>query len=192
MAYPFDNLVPPGGWHYWQGDVRLDGYTLEALYKVVEDYRAENHLPIEDVRGDVNSYLCGNFPNYCYGAVSVAVTSMTPPTQQSELLNDVMVWARNILTSQKQIRLVSHELAEARARTCLNCPKNVGYRTGCGSCTTATDRLSASIRQGRDTQSTKKLRGCSVLRHDNRAAVFFDKEHFEVTNSVPENCWLKI
>lgn len=192
MAFPIEGLVPPGGWHYWQGDVKLEGYSMENLYKVVQDYRAENHLPTGDVKGDVNSFICGNYPRNCHGVDSVVVVSVDSPTRQSELLNDITVWAKNILTSQKQIRLVSDELAEARALTCLNCPKNINWKSGCGSCIVATDRLCASIRQGRDTQNTKKLRGCSVLRHDNRAAVFFDKEHFEVTNSVPENCWLKI
>jgi hypothetical protein len=192
MAYPIEGLVPPGGWHYWQGDVKLEGYSMENLYKVVQSYRAENHLPFGDVHGDVNAFICGNHPRNCHGVDSVVVTSIDRPTNQSELLNDITVWARNILTSQKQIRLVSDELAEARALTCLNCPKNANWKSGCGSCIVAADRLCASIRQGRDTQSTKKLRGCSVMRHDNRAAVFFDKEHFEATNSIPENCWLKI
>jgi hypothetical protein len=192
MAQPIDGLIPPGGWHYWQGDVKLDGYSLENLYKVVQDFRAENHLSIGDVHGDVNSYLCGNFPRNCHGVDSVVVVSVDAPTRQNELLNDITVWAKNILLSQKPIKMVSDELAEARALTCMKCPRNAVWKQGCGSCITATERLTASIRQGRDTRSTKKLKGCASLRHDNRAAVFFDKEHFEVTNSVPQNCWLKI
>lgn len=194
MAKPIDGLVPPGGWHYIQSDVRLDGYSLDNLYNVVENYRAENHLPAGDVHGDVNSYICGNFPNNCHNVdhVSVNVTSVDAPTRQTELLQDITTWARNILTSQKQIKMVGAELAEARALTCLACPKNVQYRSGCHSCIVACDRLTASARQGRDTTSTKKLKGCSVMRHDNRAAVFFDKSEFSVTDSVPQNCWLKI
>ena len=192
MAKPIDGLIPPGGWHYFQSDVKLEAYSLSNLYEVVQHYRAENHLPIGDVHGDVDSYICGNFPNNCHGVDSVVVTSVDAPNRQSELLNDITIWAKNILLSQKQVRLVSDELAEARARTCLQCPKNIQYKSGCHSCIAASDRLTASIRQGRDTHSTKKLKGCSVMRHDNRAAVFFDKEHFEVTDSVPQNCWLKI
>ena len=192
MAKPIDGLIPPGGWHYFQSDVKLDGYSLDNLYQVVEHYRAENHLPIGDVRGDVDSFICGNYPKNCHGVDSVVVTSVTAPTRQSELLNDITTWAKNILLSQTQLRLVSDELAEARALTCAKCPKNIKYRVGCISCIEATDRLTASIRQGRDTYSTKKLSGCSAMRHDNRAAVFFDKEHFELTDSVPANCWLKV
>lgn len=149
-------------------------------------------MPINDVHGDVDSYICGNFPRNCHGVDSVVVVSVDKPNRQSELLNDITIWAKNLLLSQKQIKMVSDELAEARALTCLSCPKNIVWKKGCSSCITATDRLTASIRQGRDTLSTKKVKGCATLRHDNRAAVFFDKEHFEVTDNVPQNCWLKI
>jgi hypothetical protein len=57
MAQPIDGLIPPGGWHYWQGDVKLDAYSLENLYKVVQDFRAENHLSIGDVHGAVATFL---------------------------------------------------------------------------------------------------------------------------------------
>ena len=192
MAYPNASVVPPGGWHYYQGDVKLEGYSLEVLYKTVENYRAENHLPAGDIIGDVNSYLCGRNPYYCYGGDSSVSVSVTTTSRSGELLQDITTWSKNILLSQKPIRLVSDELAEARALTCQACPKNTQWKSGCGSCITATERLCASIRQGRDTRNTKALKGCSVMRHDNRAAVFFDKEHFEVTSSVPDNCWLKV
>ena len=145
MAKPIDGLIPPNGWHYWQSDVKLEGYSLENLYNVVSDYRSENHLPIGDVHGDVDSYICGNFPRNCHGVDSVVVVSVDKPNRQSELLNDITVWAKNLLLSQKQIKMVSDELAEARALTCLSCPKNIVWKKGCSSCITATDRLTASI-----------------------------------------------
>ena len=64
MAKPIWGMVPPGGWHYRDGDVTLEGWSLDNLYDVVRNYRAENHLPLGDVVGDVNSFVCGNYPNY--------------------------------------------------------------------------------------------------------------------------------
>lgn len=190
MAKPIQGLVPPSGWHYYDGDVRLNGYSLDNLYEVVRNFRAENHLPQGDVEGDVNSFLCGNFPKYCHGVDMVVVTSVVPPNRQSELLTDITTWAKNTLSSNQKIRYVSDELAEARAKTCLNCTKNINWHSGCGSCIAAADRLSAAIRQGRDTHSSKVLGGCAIMRHDNRAAIFFDKEHFVKPQSLPEICWL--
>jgi hypothetical protein len=192
MAKVIDGLVPPGGWHFVDGDAKLSAYSLNNLYEVVENYRAENHFPIGDVRGDVDSFICGSFPKNCHGVDSVTVTSVVPPNRQSELLNDIVTWSKNILNSQKPILMVSDDLAEQRSKICINCTKNINWQSGCGSCVAATQRLTSAIRQGRDTHTSKWLGGCSIMRHDNRAAVFFDKDHFNKSNDLPENCWLKL
>lgn len=191
MATPIHGFKPPGGWHYKDGDVLLEANTLNELYNIVESFRAENYLNVGDVKGDINAFLCGTYPNYCHGVDMVIVTSVSPPNRESELLSDITTWSKNILNSNKQVHLVSSELAEARARICLDCPRNINWRSGCGACVTATERLSTSIRKARDTASTPRLGGCAVLRHDNRSAVFFDAEHLEISGNLPDKCWLK-
>lgn len=190
MAKPILGMVPPNGWHYKDGDVLLKGYSLENLYQVVSDYRAENHLPLGDVRGDVNNFICGSYPNNCHGVDMVVVTSVTPPNRSSELLADITTWAKSILMTKKPIQMVTDEIAELRAQICLGCKKNLNWRAGCGSCVTAADRLSTSIRQARETKSSRVLGGCAIMRHDNRSAIFFDTQHFTPTNSLPEHCWI--
>ena len=182
-------MIPPSGWHYIESDVRLNGSTYDDLLKNVESYRAENHIPIGDVEGDVNSYICSNWPTFCHGVDMVSVTSVNP---SGELLNDIQTWAKNIQNSNKPVIYVTDELAEERAKTCRACEFNTNWRGGCTSCINATDRLSASIRQGRETQSSSVLGGCIKLRHDNRSAIFFDKETFDRANNMPANCWLNI
>ena len=191
MAKPISGMVPPGGWHYRDGDVKLEGWSLDNLYDVVSNFREENHLPIGDIKGDVNAFLCGSYPNYCHGVDMVVVTSVTPANRESELLEDITIWTKNILNSKKQIRFVIDEIAEERAKICLDCQKNINWRAGCKSCIVAVDRLSTSIRRAKDTNSTPRLGGCAVMRHDNRSAVFFDSEHFEPSSDLPEKCWLK-
>lgn len=183
-------MVPPGGWHFKDGDVYLTGHSLDHLYDVVRDFRAENHLPLNDVVGDVNAFLCGNAPKYCHGVTTVQITSVSPPTRESELLNDIVVWCKNLITSNQPLQFVIEELAEARAQTCRACPKNVNWRGGCGSCVSAADRLSASVRQAKETKSSRVLGGCAIMRHDNRAAIFLDKNHFFKPTQLPANCWL--
>jgi hypothetical protein len=51
--------------------------------------------------------------------------------------------------------------------------------------------LSASVRQARETISTPVLGGCSILRHDNRAAVFLQPEDLATSSDIPNFCWLK-
>ena len=183
-------MIPPGGWHYFDSDAKLTSHSYEGLLKTVQNYRAENHLPLGDVEGDINSYICSNWPNFCHGVDMVVVTSVHPETSQQSLLNDITTWARNLLNSKTSNNLVSDELAEERAKICRGCPNNKNWRGGCSSCISATERISASIRNGRDTKSSAVLGGCSIMRHDNRSAIFFDKSKLSKATSTPENCWL--
>lgn len=190
MAKPIWGFTPPGGWHYYESDVRLEGITLDNLYEVVTNYRAENHLPVGDVQGDVNSFLCSNYPTHCHGVDMVAITSVVAQSRATELLNDITIWARNFMSSRNQHLLVSDDLAEQRAKICKTCPNNIAWKSGCKSCIIAADRLSTSLRQARDTQTTKALGGCRQLRHDNRSAVFFDRSHFTAPPDLHPHCWL--
>jgi hypothetical protein len=190
MAKPIIGMIPPGGWHYYDGDVKLIGNTYGNLIEVVTNYRAENHIPIGDIEGDVNSYICSKNPNYCHGVDMVTVKSVNPPNQKTELLNDITVWAKNTINSNKEVKLVSNELAEQRAKICLYCKYNYEWRGGCGACVNATERLLSSIRNAKETKSSKHIGGCKLLRHDNKTAVFLNKENITSSNSIPRECWL--
>jgi len=190
VAKPIQGIVPPGGFHYFQGDVRLNADTMNDLYKKVTDYRAENALPNNTTKEDVDNYVCGHFPDYCHTVDSVTVRQVVTGTKMGELMGDIQVWAKNILSSTSEHPLVGDELAEARAQICGKCPYNVNWRGGCNSCIAATDRLSASVRQARETTSTPVLGGCSILRHDNRAAVFMQPEDLAISSDTPDFCWL--
>ena len=192
MAKVILGMIPPGGWHYFDSDAKLTAHSYEGLLKVVEDYRAENHLPVGDVEGDINSYICSNWPNFCHGVDMVVVKSVHPESAQQSLLNDITTWARNLLNSKTVNNLVSNELAEERAKICKGCQHNKSWRGGCSSCIASADRISASVRNGRDTQSSTKLGGCNIMRHDNRSAIFFDKNKLSQATSTPDNCWMNI
>jgi hypothetical protein len=192
MAKPILGMVPPGGWHYYQSDVKLTGYSYPDLLRVVEHYRAENHLSGGDVEGDVNSYICSNWPNFCHGADMVAIVSVRPQTASGDLLNDIQAWAKNILHSTEAHPLVIDDLAEQRAKVCRACPNNINWRGGCSACVASTDRLCASVRQARDTASSAVLGGCSLMRHDNRAAIFMDRSVLQKAINLPSNCWVNL
>ena len=173
-----------------ESDVKITGSSYKNLLENVTNYRAENHISLGDVEGDVTNYICGNWPHFCHGVDMVVVTSVTSPTGRSELMNDISTWARNILHSNERTQLVSDDLAEQRAKICRQCPNNVNWRGGCSSCIAATDRICASIRNARDTKSSQVLCGCKLLRHDNRTAIFIDKDKLSESNDLPEFCWL--
>jgi hypothetical protein len=190
MAKPIIGMIPPHGWHYFEGDVKITGSDFDNLIENIRHYRAENHLPIGDVTGDASSYICGNWPHFCHGVDSVVVTSIDSPSATSELMADITTWAKNLLHTNTPHQLVTDELAQVRAKICLNCKLNVNWRSGCGSCIAAADRLCASVRQGRDAGQTQVLGGCHKMRHDNRTAVFLEKEVLSAASDLPELCWL--
>ena len=192
MPTPIMGMIPPGGWHFYESDVRLSGITYKDLLANVQNYRAENHLSSGDVEGDVNSYICSNWPNFCHGVDMVAITSTSVQTASADLLNDIQTWGRNILTSQDPHPLVTDDLAEVRAQTCRACPQNVNWRGGCGSCVAAAERVCASVRQARDTASTAVLGGCRLMRHDNRTAVFMDRSVLQKATNLPDACWVNL
>ena len=192
MAKPIQGIIPPSGWHYYQSDVRLNGSHYSNLLDVVRNYRAENHLPEGDVEGDVSSYICSNWPNFCHGVDMVTIQSVSPQTPVGYLLQDIQTWAKNILHSTEPNPLVPDDLAEERAKICRRCEENVNWRGGCSSCIVATDRLCASLRQARDTESTAVLGGCRLMRHDNRTAVFLDRSVLQKSSNLPAHCWVNL
>jgi hypothetical protein len=153
-------------------------------------HRAANSIPHHNTREDVDDYICGQNPEFCHKVEEVRVYTGPPNYNVQSLLDDIQVWAKNILASPQEHPLVGNELAEARSQICSKCVHNVNWRGGCGPCITATDRLSASVRQARETDSTKVLGGCLILRHDNRAAVFMQPENLAKSSDIPNFCWL--
>jgi hypothetical protein len=190
VAKPIIGMVPPGGFHYFQGDVQIFADTIDELRRKVTEFRAENSIPNTTTVTDVNDYICGSYPDFCHHVDEVTISRSHTNWTSSELTADIQVWAKNILASPQEHPLVGDELAEVRAKICGGCIYNVNWKSGCSSCIASTERLSASIRQARDTQSTPTLGGCTVLRHDNRAAVFLQPEDLSKSSDIPKFCWL--
>ena len=192
MAKPINGMIPPGGWHFFQSDVKLEAPTLGDLYSTVQRYRAENSLPLGDVTGDIDSQICGRSPHFCHGVdkVTVSITSVDHPTAGSQLMNDIQTWAKNMQQSPKPFALVSDDVAQERALICGACPNNAHWKGGCSSCVVTVERMCASVRQARDTKSTPVLGGCHILRHDNRTAAFIERDALSTAPNLPANCWV--
>lgn len=185
-------MIPPGGWHYYEGDVKLESQFLLDLYTVVENYRANNGLPQSDVRGDVDAQICGRSPHACHNvdSLTINIVSVAPPSPGALLREDIQTWANNLLQSSSPYTFVSDDEAERRAKICNTCPQNANWRGGCTSCIASVDRVTAAVRQGKDTFTTPLVGGCHLLRQDNRTAVFLEKEYLSKASDLPAQCWI--
>ena len=55
MPKPIVGIIPPGGHHYMERDVKITGSSYKNLLENVTNYRAENHISLGDVEGDVTN-----------------------------------------------------------------------------------------------------------------------------------------
>lgn len=179
----------PGGWHYEQ-----NGFTIRAedsfdqLIQNTTDYRIQNGLPVGDVLKDVTEWICATYPRQCnvvnedFGGGPVVVND----TQA--YLDTITQWAQ--IKSKSNARRVDSTIAEQRAYKCFHCPNNkVWAKTGCKSCIANMERLMISIRQNKDVSHGPELGGCTMLKHDNRTAVWLEENN--TTDNLPGHCWCR-
>jgi len=186
------NLVPPNGFHFYQGDVRLESHSEDSIIQLISTYRAENRLPQGNPEVEYKEYVCGQFPASCYPEIFYHQTPPIPQDKRFELMDDVRDWSNQITLSQTPINLVTDNEAERRAQICQRCPRNFTWHTkSCAPCIQSIESVCFSIRQGRNTYTSSNLGGCLSLRQDNRTAVFLDKSNLGSIDSLPEHCWVK-
>lgn len=179
-----NGIVPPGRWHYKDRPYGAF-YSKEKLFEAETNYRLENHIPVADVEGDITEWICEKWPNQCTGAGHLAADH---PSRQEKMVDKVARWATKWM--KWGFPLVLPDQAEKRAKICLQCPNNVGWETGCGSCTSHANRSLALVRQNREVKDFKKLKACSMTGWCNRTAVWGENK-IEAPESAPDFCWLR-
>ena len=190
MIHINQQVVPPGGWHFFDLGIRLSADSYEELYKVVLRFRLQNRAPIETIQEEINRYIAGLSPSH--------VIRVTPPptTPKKKGLGDrVYDWAcstySNWTPSRRKAPMPD---AERRAEVCLACPKNLRYRSGCPACVSQTHRLLTALRDGRHSRREQDLGGCDVLGLDTATAILLEDDTIGPkvsNNALPKNCWLK-
>jgi len=184
-----EGRIMPGGWHYFQGNDKITGYSLEDLLENVRDHRLANGIDVGNVYADVEAQVCQKYPAQCRGSRGKIVSD--PKAKKIHLTDRIARWASKI--GNKNAPKVDRGTAEARARICMACPSNVDWQSsGCNKCTKNARQLSAILRGAMEVGDAERLMACSVHGHDNRTAVWIGREAWLKTDRhVPENCWMK-
>ena len=179
--------VPPTGWHFMEGDVRLEAPIPDELEIVIADYRRVNGLPPGDPHIDLINYICTNFHDHC-GKSFVSAESAVGKPQRPRLLDRVAAWAITVWRHGK-LAYVSQEEARRRAAICVECPRHGSWDhcTTCGALIKDTQSMCAHLRAGRD--RLPGLMGCHEGGFDCSAAVWL--KGVTTGSDSPANCWAR-
>ena len=192
-------IVCPGGWHKPEKNSRGDllpepirSSTYEDLIDAVIKFRVDNGIPVADAQGDIDEYICTSFPFMCHGVPGAEVSFAVKHIPHIVSLTDSM-----LQTMEKQLQNHSIENielkseAQRRANICRHCQFNVRWNSGCGSCVEAVNRLSGILRIGNSVDRSKDLRACSILKHENRSAIWLKLDKIGKSSDLPAHCWAK-
>jgi hypothetical protein len=166
--------------------------TYRALIDAVVKFRADNVIPIGDVRAEIDEYICKNFPRMCHQFEGVARIEVAHSVSPIRTLTDEM-----IQTMDRQIQdhstenLELKQEAQRRADVCAGCRFNVRWNSNCGSCVEAVNRMSAILRAGQTVHHERELRACQILRHENRSAVWLRMDKIGTSPDLPGYCWAR-
>ncbi len=195
--------VPPtdngqGGWHFPAAEnVILRGSTEEALTKQIFEYRLRNNLPIGDIERDIDRYYCTRWPQACHPEATDTSGQPRPAARRANLIERIALWASTAFRTMPRggYELETTPEATKRAQTCLGCPKNVSWRSGCSSCNASTSKLLLELRKLRKTPHDGNLLACDIGGWDNQSALHLPVSATPITEEqraqMPSHCWRK-
>jgi hypothetical protein len=190
-----EGMIPHNGWHYISQSppYRVDEYSYTGLQTAVLNYRIENHLPVGDVKADVDNYICSNWPRQCQDNSNYYTPQQTSPHPNSQLrlVDRITEHLNRVYQHGQGTELVLQAEAERRASICAGCPYNVQWEVGCAACVGNVTRLGILVRRARETSQSEGMHGCQILGHWNRTAVFLDMQQIGNTAELPDFCWAK-
>lgn len=187
---PKENIIPPGGFHFMEGEHRIESHSYQALADAVLQYRVNNKLPVGNPLREVFDYVCNNHPHFC--------TKPTLPIQGSKptLASRVTTWIAHLYQSSRSLDIehafVEQPEADRRAAICAKCPLNEDWRQGCGSCRESAKQIGFTFRAGRKSKDEGALMACSVIGQENATAVWLKGPPSlspETHKQLPEHCW---
>ena len=198
-----ESIVMPGGWHKPEKDrlgrdmpEPIRAATYQDLVEAVTKFRADNLIPIGDVKTEIDEYICLTYPHMCHSIVGAEVVVKISHGPRSAIaaktLTDEMIQTMDRqLTNYSSENLELRQEAQRRADICRKCQFNVRWNSSCGSCLEAVNRMSTILRGGQDVAHSRELRACQILKHENRSAVWLRLDGVASNPDLPQHCWAR-
>jgi hypothetical protein len=191
-------MIPPDGWHYLQeGKFRVDASSYDELIVAVINWRLQNQRGVGDAKGDIDQFICSNFPRQCQGVgpkgqINVRATvAQKALTAGARFVDRIIQWAVDAMNEGHGKDLEPAQEAARRAAICVECPRNSTWENSCPSCVTHAQRLMTIIRQGKDIPSlAPRLHACSDTNMDNRTSIWIKRHLLRKSPNMPKACWI--
>jgi len=192
-------MVMPGGWHKPEKDrlgrdmpEPISAQTYRSLIDAVIKFRADNVIPIGDVKAEIDQYICTAFPRMCHQFEGVSrIDIASEPSPIKTLTDDMIQTMDGQLQDHSTEELELKQEAQRRASICAGCQYNVRWNSNCGSCVEAVNRMSTILRAGNSLPRERDLRACQILRHENRSAVWLRIDKIKTNPDLPGFCWAR-
>lgn len=199
MAHGFDvqiskELVPPGGWRFYESGFTFEAQTFPELVGLLRDHRHSNSLPAGDPEPEIMVQLGEKYPN-----IVLNQPVMKPPAFVEKVKAFAAVLTNHLAHGAV---LVDQNTANIRSTICRYCHNNVapGPNIGnCGPCEKMAEKgvdvIRAGVLHGRQTPNDDKLKSCALCSCDLRMKVWFQLKTLghtkEEVNAFPDFCWIK-
>jgi hypothetical protein len=195
---PGPQVIPPGGYFVYDVDgEHVSHYSRAGLIEALTAFRLANGRPIiHPVHGapaaSVDKFLSSGVYQH---STPVAVDHRT--VKSKPWVERINSWLANRVSEFSTLEFVNVNEANRRAAICLNCPRNLPWRTSCRSCRSESiqrmERIVIELSGNRQTKYHDRLFACEASNQENRLAVWL-KEPFLKHRShygLPNNCWMK-
>lgn len=166
--------------------------TDASLVEQVKLFRVNAGIDLGDVAGDVAAYIKRVSPiNDRFPGRTPKVDTRTEGQNGFRpYIERIRDWLLQV--SNRQVRLLIEDEADARAEVCMKCPHNVKWVTGCVPCCEAVVSRGQNVRQRPSYKHDDALGACRL--HDLKisTAVFIDREDLPDLNpNAPDFCWMR-
>lgn len=194
---PNPNLYPDGGYQFTDSDGtshRADSWS--SLIRTVTEYRQRNNLPRGKPELEINAQHCAKTPDRCFDPTpkpppkprTISVSSRATGNRPGTLNQRVLLWLSNMIDKVRlnAVARVPDAQAAARARVCMECPRQRSLNESCASCLSGLKAARRAILKGGSRH--QNLLPCNTLGEDTTISVHFDQPRSEDPD-LPGACW---
>lgn len=192
----------PGGWHFEQvlstgQKVKITAFSFEELISNMLSFRLRHldlcgaeHATKESAVADLKAYICAHYKQNCAdsnGSRPVVTEGIGIRADYTRPIDRAGAWIAELGNTRTE--KVDYGLAGVRAQTCVQCPQNIRWQSGCAPCNDNILVRVQNFKGGLRTPLDQRLHMCRVFGFINEVAIWLTDQHATADQELPSNCW---